>query len=217
MGLNIQDLRNELRKGTGMDATDLPDADADLYLNRSWWEIIDKFHFREKEVTTTFNTIAGTRLYNMPSPFEALRQLSILNSDTKEHSVLNRITIDVYEGKYDEDTDARGFPVEYVREGCAVRIWPTPDAVYVITQKYWTTLADLDNTNSTPSIPASWHEIIFFGALWRTFISVGDFPRANAAKQHQVSLVNSSVPVEAKEEVDSHRAGVSIIVNDYDV
>lgn len=217
MGLDVQELRDSVRLATGTDEADLPNDKLDLYLNQSWWEIIDRHHFREKEVTVTFETVAGVRLYNMPSPFEALRKLSILDSDYKNHTVLNRITIDSYEAKYDEDEDARGFPVEYVREGCAVRLWPTPDAVYTMTQKYWTTLSDLSDTND-PVIPQSWHEIVLFGALWRAFIlHMGDYVRGNEAKRHQASLINNAVPVEAKEEIDSHRAALSVEFNEYDV
>lgn len=218
MGLFIQDLRNEVRLATGTDEADLPDDALDLYLNQSWWEICDKFGFREKEVTVTFDTIVGTRLYNMPSPFEALRKLSIKNPTTNEHKVLNRITVDVYENKYDEDAEAQAIPCEYVREGCAVRLWPTPDAIYTITQKYWTTLADLSDVNPSLIIPVSWHEIVLFGGVWRTYIlHLGDYVRGNEAKRHQVSLVNSAVPVEAKEEIDSQRAGLSVMFNDYNV
>lgn len=217
MGLDIEQMREDLREATGTDEDDMPNEKADRFLNRAYWEILDKYHFREKEVTVTFNTVIGTRLYNMPSPFEALRKLSILNGVTGEHKTLDRTTIDEYENNYDADADARGFPTHYVREGCAVRLIPTPDAIYEITQKYWTVLADLSEANNTPPIPQSWHEIIMLGGVWRAFISFSDYVRANGAKAHQKSLVDSMVPVEAKEEYDSPRAGVSVIIREYDV
>lgn len=217
MGMEIDQMRDELRSIVGMDDTDLPDDKTDLFLNRSYWEIIDKFHFREKEVTVTFSTIAGTRLYNMPSPFEALRQLSITDPNTNKHQRIDRETIDTYEAEYDPDEEEQGLPLFYVREGCAVRLRPTPDAEYEITQKYWTTLSDLSDTNTAPNIPQSWHEIILYGAAWRTYISIGDFVRANECKKHQKSLIDSAVPVEAKEEYDSHRSGLAPQIREYDV
>ena len=63
----------------------------------------------------------------------------------------------------------------------------------------------------------SWHEIVLYGGLWRAFIGMNDYQRANAAKQHQSALVASSVPVEAKEEYDSHRAHLEVIQNEYEV
>lgn len=217
MTLDIIQLRADLRDHTGTDEFDMPTAKADLYLNRSYWEILDKFHFREKEVTATWDTVAGTRLYNMPSPFEALRKLSIKDPATGEHKVLDRTTIDVYERTFDADSDAQGFPVAYVREGCAVRLLPTPDDAYEITQKYWTVLSDLSDSNSVPPIPQSWHEIIMFGGVWRAFLGNRDFVSANATKAHQISLINSSVPVEAKEEYDSPEARLEVRVRPYDV
>jgi len=217
MGLDLQQLRDDLRDATGTDIDDLSDEKVDRLLNRSYWEVLDKFPFREKEVTVTFNTIIGTRLYNMPEPFEALRKLSILEPATLVHKTIDRTTIDVYERTYDTNEAAEGFPTHYVREGCAARLLPTPDAIYEITEKYWTVLADLSITNDTPAIPQSWHEIILLGAIWRAFISFGDYQRARAANQHQIALINSAVPVEAKEEVDSPRGGLEVIVREYDV
>lgn len=217
MTLDIAQMRSDLQDHTGMDEIDLPDEKADLYLNRSYWEILDKFHFREKEVTVTFPTVDGTRLYNVPSPFEALRQLSVTDPDTNEHIPLKRMTTQDYESRYDEDSDARAIPTHYVREGCAVRLWPTPDDAYELTMKYWTTLEDLSNSNATPPIPQSWHEIIMFGGVWRAFLGIRDFVSANATKAHQVSLINSSVPVEAKEEYDSRDARLEVRVREYDV
>lgn len=217
MTLDIVQMRTDLRDHTGTDEVDMPDERADLLLNRSYWKILDDYHFREKEVTVTWDTVPGTRLYNMPSPFEALRKLSIKDPATGEHKVLQRTTIDVYERTYDADADAQGMPQAYVREGCAVRLLPTPDAAYEITQKYWTVLSDLSETNATPPIPQTWHEIIMFGGVWRAFLSFGDYVRGNAAMSTQATLINSSVPVEAKEEYDSPNAGLEVKVREYDV
>lgn len=218
MGLDIAALRTALRKATGTDNSDMPDPDTDLYLNRAYWELLDKYHFREKEVTVTFATIAGTRLYAVPSPFEALRQLSILDPATSQHNKLDQMTPEEYEKVYNEATTSQKLPERYVREACNVRLWPTPDAVYTVTMKYWTVLADLNGvSNTAPPIPQSWHEIILFGGVWRAFVELGDFPRANSVKAHQKALIDSSVPVQAKEEYDTHNAALAPRVREYDV
>lgn len=218
MSIELQALRDSLRRHIGVDEDDLDNEATDLLLNRSYWEIIDKFHFREKEVTATFAITAGTRLYNVPSPFEALRKLSVLDPGTGKHHVLDRMTVDVYEQNYDEDTDARDFPTHYVREGCAVRLWPTPKEALTATIKYWTTLSDLaEGSNEVPELPQNWHEIVLLGAVWRGFTEFGDYVRSRLAKAQQTELVNSSVPTEAKEEIDSHRAGIEVPGRVYDV
>lgn len=214
MSLDIVQMRTKLRKPLGVDEDDLPDVDVDLLLNTSYWELLDKFPFREKEVTATFQTTIGTRSYDMPQPFEALRQLSILDPSTNEHTPLKRMTVFEYETKYVEGVDNYAMPCKYTREGCFARLWPTPDDIYTITIKYWTTLADLAD-GSDPIIPQAWHEIIVFGGIWRGFIDIGDFARANQMKAHQVSLINSMSPVEAKEEIDTHTGGIEVLGREY--
>lgn len=212
--LDVTQMILALRKPLGMDSDDLSDADATLLLNRSYWEIIDKFNFREKEVTATFNTEVGVSRYNMPEPFEALRQLAIKDPDSNQHTPLERSSIFEYSQLYNENVESRGMPEKYVREGCFARLWPTPDAAYTLTIKYWTTLSDFNSASPLiqyPEIPQVWHEIIVFGAIWRGFIDIGDFARANQVKAHQISLIDSTSPVEAKEEFDSHTSGVEVI------
>src|SRR6266496_2406681 len=110
MTIDLSSLRSELRDHLGVDDTDLPDTAADLLLNRSYWEILDKFPFREKEVTATFSTVSGTRFYKGPTPFEAIQQLSIEDLNSKQHDPLDHIDSYVYEQKYINRADAQAKP-----------------------------------------------------------------------------------------------------------
>lgn len=80
--------------------------------------------------------------------------------------------------------------------------------------RYWTVLDDLSTTQN-PNVPRNWHEIVKFGALWRAFVDAGDYQRAKAAKTFHTDLINSTVPVEAKEEEDNSRAHLEVIRADY--
>lgn len=217
MGLDIQYMREELRNITGMDAEDLPDSKADVYLNRSYWELLDKYHFREKDVTITFVTVVGQDRYAVPTPFEAVQKIIITDPVTNKLIPLRRITLDTYATDHDLNTTARAQPTEYIREADFIRLEPIPDKIYTITLKYWTTLADLMGVNAVPPIPQSYHEIILFGGAWRTFAGNNDWVRVNEVKKTVKSLLDSAVPVEAKEERDSSRAGLQPIVREYDV
>lgn len=220
MSLDLTSLRRQLRESIGLegdDTTNLPDVDtavktgADTYLNRSYWELLDKYKFREKELTATFPTVAGTKFYKVPSPFEALQGVAIEDPDSLEHTPLDRITADVYEQQFKDLDSDQGKPEAYFREGDGIRLWRTPDAVYEITLHYWTVLSDLI-PGSSPGIPQNWHEILLFGAVWRAFIGVnGDYISAQAAKAHQISLVEGTSLPEEKEQFDSHRAGVEVL------
>lgn len=218
MPVDINNMRTRIRKGLGLepdDTTELPDDDVDIYLNESFWEIQDKFPFREKEKTVRFSTVAGTRSYDMPKPFDALISLSVQDPTTNKFEKLVRMSTDEYENKYDEDVDSQDIPTHYTREGCFARLWPTPDQAYVISLKRLITLDDLSDTVTTPDVPRVWWEIIRFGGLWRALIDFGDLTRANTIKIHQKSLQNEVVPTQSKEERDSRESGVEVYRPEY--
>jgi hypothetical protein len=68
-GLNIVNMREGIRKATGIEDgdPDLTTAQIDLYLNRALWEIDNKFPFKEKEKTVTFETVSAERNYDVPT------------------------------------------------------------------------------------------------------------------------------------------------------
>jgi len=210
----IEDLRQHL----GLDEDDLTDEDALLLLNKSYWELLDKFPFREKEVTAAFSTTASINLYAVPSPFEALKSLSIQNPDDDKLSPLVRINQKEYDRKFVNNTDDEDFPTEYYREKNCIKLWPTPDDEYTITIRYWTVLDDLIGAvDETPGFPQNWHEILGYGALWRGYLRLGDIVRCERIKNLHAQLINTTVPVESKEEIDSPTAGIEVLLNEYDV
>jgi len=221
MTLDIASYRRQLREHiglTGDDVETLPDTDtadktgADTYLNRSYWEVLDLFPVRAKEVIATFHTTQGRDFYKIPNSFEALQAISITDPNSFKHDPLDRIEKDYFEQKFVDRTDDEGKPELYFREGDGIRVWRRPDRDYEMTVHYWEELADLSNSNQTSPIPRVLHEVILFGGVWRAFIGVnGDYVRAQAAKGHQVALMNSKTPIEDKEKFDSHRAGVEVI------
>jgi len=192
-----------------MDSTDLSDAAANLLLNRAYWEIADKFPFRAKEVTSNTATVDGTRRYAMPAPFEALRFISI-ETDDGVHIKLNRITRVYYETKYVNDPDAEGQPTDYFREEDDYILYPTPDKVYTVVVGFWSIFDDLSASNITPEMPQVWHEIILLGAIARGWWKLGDYAKAREMRANQLVLINSTAPIEAKEEFDSRMAGIDI-------
>lgn len=218
---DLATLRVEIRGLLGVDETDLPNdtvvtsgsekVGLDLLLNQAYWEVLDKNHFREKEVTATFPTVAGTRFYKVPSSFEALQQLSIEDLDSGLHSPLERATEYEYESIFQNTTDSQGKPSKYLREGNGIRLWLTPDNAYTVTIKYWKELTDLSSTNLNPEIPRTWHEIIKYGAAWRGAAQLGDYAKVQMFMAIHGGLMKSAVTVEAKEEGDTHTGGVEVL------
>lgn len=213
--LSLPTLRLELRKHLGQDEDDLPDDDADLLLNRTYWEILEKFHIRETESSTTITTVAGQREYELPPSFESLRISSFVDPDSGQHTKLDRISIKDYENIYQDDSDAEGPPTKYYRQNDSIVLWPTPDQVYTIVIYYLQTLDDLSDADPNPALPKSWQELVLLGATWRGFLQVNDYTKAPLAQKTYAQLLSTAVPVESKEEWDSSTAGVSVRGREY--
>lgn len=214
---DLDDFRDEVRESLGMDIVDLPTTRLDFFINRSYQWLLNAFKFRAKEVTVVFSTVAGIRNYDLPVNFESLRGVSILNSDTEQHTVLDRWTIDKYEQEYNEAETEWGFPTNYVREGNCIKLWKTPFAIYTVTLKYDRLLADLNDGNTLAEIPKNWDEFVLDGAIYRAYKWIGDYNRASAEKQQLHDDVAAAKVVEKKEEADSHRAGLDVYIPEYRV
>ncbi len=217
MAIDLAVLRTELRIHLGHESDgtdDLSDANADLLLNRAFWELLNKFNFREEECSVEFTVADGENFISLPTLFESMRKLSILNSDTNKWTPLVRIDIQEFERVTNDDTSAKGAPENYFREGVGIRLLSSagggPDATYTLRIKYRVTLADLASGNTTLVIPDVWHELVLYGGWWRGLARLRDFEGAREVKNQQISLINSTVPVESKEEVDSPLAGIEI-------
>ncbi len=201
--LDIVALRQMVYKPLGIEYGDaeLPTTDVDLYLNRAYWELQNKFPIKEVEQYEEFNTVAGTRNYRRPARTESIYHLSIMDPDSEQHKPLIQITVDEYETLYNEKEENQSIPVKYCLENCIIRMWPTPDAAYKIIMRRRIELTDLNGTTSTaPQIlPKNWHEIIGYGGLWRAFIDKGDLVRAQFIQAKQNDLIENLVVTESKE------------------
>lgn len=217
MSIDFGTMYNELLFHTGEDTTTLPlTPDATLLINRSWEEIADKFHFREKEQTAVIQVVAGQFLVPLPSNTEAVRHISIEDPNSFQHTILKKIEAWQYENLLINNPDQSQFkkPQCYVREACSFKLWPTPDQSYNLTVKTWVVLSDLSNTNTAIVVPQVWHEAIMWGAVWRAFERFGDFVRKKEAKASWKEALDSLITVEEKEESDNKYAGLNVLHRD---
>ena len=215
MAIALAELRTELRVHLGFETDDtgeLSNDDADLLLNRAFWELMNKFNFREEEKSATFPTINGTEFYSLPTLFESVRNISLQDADnTETWFPLDRTSIDEYTKNLDDADTNEGMPLRYFREDNGIRLSPIPDkATYTIKVKYRVTLADLASGNTTLVIPVVWHELVLLGGLWRALLRLRDYESSREIKNQQIALINSTVEVEGKEEIDSPLAGIEI-------
>ena len=150
----------------------------------------------------------------MPTLFESVRNITIQDPGTNSAEAwepLERITLEEYTNKLDDASEVEAVPTRYFREDNGIRLSPIPDkATYVIKVKHRVTLADLGDANLTVVIPDVWHELILFGGIWRGLLRLKDYENSREIKNQQIALINSTVEVEGKEEIDSPLAGISI-------
>jgi hypothetical protein len=212
MNITITQMRTELRDHLGVDDIELPDASADLLIDRAASELMSKFHFTAMQDEQTITTVADQAAYTIPVSTDAIEGLYFEDDVSKQHSPIDRITFDFYEQHYQNSTVASGKPNVYFRRNDEVILHPTPDAVYTLTMYRRKILGDF--STGIMFGPQEWFETILYGAITRGFHKLGDYVRAQASAAYQVGLISSITPTEAKEEYDSRRAGVEFISED---
>jgi len=217
MAIDLTVLVTELRVHLGYETTDtaeLSKIDAELLLNRSFWELMNKFKFRETEQSIEFTVADTENFIDLPTLFESIRKLAILNADTNVWTPLTRIDIQEFERVANDDTNNKGAPESYFREGVGIRLLSSggggPDKTYTLRIKHRVTLADLADGNTTLIFPDVWHELVLFGGVWRGLLRLKDYESAREIRNDQLALINSTVEVESKEEEDSPLAGIEI-------
>lgn len=213
--MDLATLRSDLRLYLGLDDINLPNIDADRLLNQSLLEIDNKFPFREKELIYEFVTVQGVYSYAIvQDAFESLRTISILAPDAEldagQWTDLERMTATHLGNVQNDIITNQARPCEYLRENANILLWPTPDAIYTIRVRYLCLIAQLVNAGDIPGFPENWHEILLYGACWRGFLKIGDMERVTQFKNQQVALITSTVPVESKEEMDTHFGGAEV-------
>lgn len=216
-------MRSEVLAHLGMDAEDLDESgttNLDLLINRSFWEVQDKFAFREKQEKIVFSTVAGTREYTLTTvvtgvdstiTLEAFQSISITDPDTSDHIPLDSLTPREYESEYNEQTSVQDMPTHYILHGGKIILYPTPDEAYSCTLYILKILADDGYT----TIPQAWHEIVMLGAIYRGHLRNRDFNSASQVKAQQIALLNSTPTQEAKEEIKNRYVGVDVIGREY--
>jgi hypothetical protein len=220
MQFDLDILRRQVRVPVGVPEDDDPDLtteDVDLFLNFAFWEIADNFPFREKERVETFVTTRGTRDYELPSNTEAVRQVAIVDITTKTRDSLDRMTGREYEDLYNEQETYYSRPTHFVREGCVIKLYPTPDAEYTITIRRWAELGELiEGIKEDPNIPRTWMAALVNGARYHALLFLGDVNRANHYRNHNVASINSTVTKEEKEaNAGTQLSGVEVLGREY--
>ena len=205
-------LRQDLRTHLGQDETDLPDADADRLLNRTWWMMASQLRFSEKDATTAFSTVAGTNQYTLPTDSDAIQRVALnVPGEQDWHDLIKVNDWNLFSlSNNEQDTD---IPTHYSRRESNFVLWPTPDYEYEVRVKYLRTLADIES--SGPDAPQEWHEVVLWGAISRGFFARGDWQRGTSAQNQQAIYLQALDTQEDREQEDKVYSGVRVLRRRY--
>lgn len=219
MSLSLQEMRDLVREGLGgLDEQDISDPKVDRLLNLSFWELTSKFPFEEKNIRSTFDTVAGTENYSLSTEIEAagsiemeaFQGLSVLDDEGKAHS-LQRATETWLETQYSTASTFRGMPEYYVRRDDIVRFWPVPDDAYTIRVLLLRSLDSMQYLSvEETGLPREWDELTVEGAITRGHYYNQDYNLAQQAENFRVMKIRTAVSTHAKEEEDSRFAGLIV-------
>ncbi len=221
-GLTLVRMRALLRKGLGgLDDVDLPDVEADEFLNLSFWDVSDRFHFEEKECRVESEAVAGQREYAVPNDVDSLISVSLKRiftepadpADDAEWVKMVRASWHKNDETRLDSPDAEDFPRMYVRRDQTIVLMPTPDKAYPMQIMMFRTLASLEaGVVDTTGLPRNWHSIVVMGALRLGHFYNQDYNEARQAQNFQVSEERKAVLSNTEnEKFDSRYAGLRVI------
>jgi hypothetical protein len=124
-------------------------------------DISRRLRTRENLGTATGNTTEGTATLALPSDFGGVFVLTLATDDGDKalRQIAPGVALDAYYAYQS------GEPTHYTIEGSNVRLFPTPDAVYTYTLRYWQRLAALSGTNTSNWLLAAHPDAYLFGSL----------------------------------------------------
>lgn len=212
----VTNFRTELRTHLGVDSTDLPNADADLLLNRSKWQMEEELDLHQNKIHTTFNTVDGTFSYAQAFPIEVIETLALNDLDSEKFVPLFPISEDDYNSIYSTDVEQEGKPEKYFMRGSNLILWPTPDDAYEIQVTRKEILDDLSDSVTTISTSRALQEIILIGAVMRGFQRMRDFNSFYRTRDIYNGLIRTYQTRDVKEQDNWHYAQVNPILNKYE-
>jgi len=207
---DIDIMITELRTAIGVDISQDGWADPDclLLLNRSWWELMNKIDYKEKEQQTALVTVAGQTAYDLPAKIQAIQHITITAENGYDVQELQKASLLDVESW--TPNDLQGLPTYYFRRDNQVVFAPPPDQVYNAIIFTLTTLDDLISGAAYPLQDEVWWEVILLGGVWRGYNKIGDLDRANLVINQQTRLINTTILPEELEIMDTRNAGIQV-------
>lgn len=224
-GLTLTRMRALVRKGLGgLDSTDLPNAEVDEFLNLAFWDIEERFPFKEKECRVEFPLTVGENMYLVPGnstgtnllDLEAIQSVSVVTDEGQVWPVarMTQAHWDSVAGALRDrdnisnlESDSYGLPTRYVRMDETIILHPVPDKVYRLRVFFLKTLKSIvSGTVDQINLPRGWNLMVVQGAIGHGHFFMQDYNLTNQVESIQSRKINSAVAISVKEERDSRYA-----------
>jgi len=140
------------------------------WLNQAQRRAVIESEMRVQDETYSISTTAETAGYELPADYSRL--IDFFNSET--HELMTPLDI----REYDTLSKSSGQPYAYTTIGNSVTLYPTPNAVYKFTLRYWRLPADMVNETDEPEIPVQYHELLIAYAMKKAYMRENDYQAA---------------------------------------
>lgn len=140
------------------------------WLNDAQRRAVIESEIRTQEASQSISTEANVASYSLPSNFSRL--IDFYNSES--HELLTALD----PKDFDVLVASTGRPYAYAALGSSLSLYPTPDAVYSLSLRYWKLPADMVADSDTPEIPVQYHELLVAYAMRKAFLREDDFQAA---------------------------------------
>lgn len=218
MSLDLTEMRALVRRGLGnLDDNELIDADVDMYLNLSLWELEDRFPFEAKKTRFRFSMTIGQSTYSLAPLADpnVIRSVAIIDADTSARAKLKQMTRDWYDTNVTLSSDTRAQPTRYMREDDCLFFNCDPDVAYVVELSMEEGVASIvEGTNEGTGLPRNWDELVVQGAIVRGQFYNEDYQRAQQASNFQTGGIRQTVLNSAKKDKDNSTARLAVLWDD---
>jgi hypothetical protein len=210
-GITPYTLRNTVRTIVGLEQSDLPDADVDVFLNRSLWWLQNLLDLPENEQITIVPTVAGQVSYTLAYPIEGLLAISLHDPDLDKLVPLTVIGGYARDDLYSFDTLDQGKPTSYERLGDSFYLSPIPDDIYDLHCRRRTNITDIDFSTSSIGLNPVLQEVLGYGAAERVFLNFRDFNSVDRMKRMWATILQGFKTQDVIEQANWKYAQVKVI------
>lgn len=138
------------------------------WINLGYHDFVLRELWPFREVTDTFDTVAGTQEYTLSSEFTDIDLQNIISVAIQGASLVKLPYIPFNQlraSQPDFDYQSAAVPQSYYIKAGKIGLWPAPDAVYTIAVDYYKVPTELSSDSDTPIIPVAYREALMQYAI----------------------------------------------------